>query len=89
MTKIVLNSETRAKLSDRTAGTEFTDEQGNVVGYLMSEESFERIASIVLPSPTDREIVEARKEMLENGGVSTEEVLAAIERANREWEARQ
>jgi hypothetical protein len=88
MNRIVLDAEQRSKLNGARGGVEFTDEHGNVVGYLMTPDSFDRIASLILPPPTKEELAEARKEMLEKGGVSTEELLAVIEAANREWKAR-
>ena len=88
MNRVVLDAEQRARLNG-AKGVEFTDENGNVLGYLMTQDSFDRIASAILPPPTQEELAEARKEMLEKGGVSTKEILAAIESAKREWEARQ
>jgi hypothetical protein len=89
MNRIVLDAELRAKLNNGATGAEFTDEQGNVVGYFMSQDAFDRIASALLPPPTQEELAEARKEMLERGGVSTADILAAIEAASRAWESRQ
>jgi hypothetical protein len=89
MNRVVLDAEQRAKLNRDKGGVEFTDENGNVLGYLMTQDSFDWIAIAILPPPTKEELAEARKEMLEKGGVSTEELLASLERINREWDARQ
>ncbi|HXD88247.1 MAG TPA: hypothetical protein VN641_17290 [Urbifossiella sp.] len=86
MNRVHLNAETRAKCG--ASGAEFTDELGNIVGYFVPENSFEWIASMILPPPTEREIVDARNEMQESGGVCTQDVLAGIERANRAWDGR-
>jgi len=86
MNQVILNAETRAKCG--MAGAEFTDELGNVIGYFVPENSFDWIASLILPQPTDREIADARNEMQTLGGVSTPEVLAGIDRANRAWDNR-
>ncbi|HEY2908847.1 MAG TPA: hypothetical protein VGI99_01290 [Gemmataceae bacterium] len=86
MNRVLLNAETRAKCG--ASGAEFTDEVGNVVGYFVPENSFEWIASLILPPPTEAEIADARSEMQASGGVSSQEVLAGIERANRAWDGR-
>lgn len=49
---------------------------------------FEHVVSILLPPLSREELDEARKEMLEHGGVSTAEVLAAIDAGIRRAEAR-
>lgn len=88
MTKVVLDADLRAKLKGGNGGIEFTDEQGTVIGHYLSDQAYSRIFELIQPPLTREEIAEARKEMLEKGGVSTAEILVAIESAKREWEAR-
>jgi transcriptional regulator GlxA family with amidase domain len=86
MNRVVLPAEVREQLN---GGAELTDEHGQIVGQFFSQESFDRIASTLLPDPAAEELAEARREMLEKGGVSTEELLSRIERMNRLWDSKQ
>ena len=88
MERIVLDAETRAKFEGRTVGAELTDEQGNVIGHFLTAGSYERLTEFLFPPITAGEVAEARKEMLAVGGVTSEEMLAGLERIKREWEAR-
>lgn len=95
MGKIVLDAELRAKLSGATEVTEIADESGRVIGRFVpegrsyvSDAVYDRVMSALLPPLSDAERAEARKEMLEHGGVSTAEVIAGIEAAIRDAEAR-
>lgn len=72
---------TRIDRSTGLAGTRLTDPSGKVVGYFVSEESFERMVDCILPEPTPAEIAEARREMLSEGGASAADILAAIRSA--------
>lgn len=93
MSKVVLDDELRAKLNGATGVVEVTDEAGNVVGSYVprgqvTDEEYDRVMSILLPPLSREELDEARKEMLEHGGVSTAEVIASMEAAIRRAEAR-
>ena len=93
MGTVVMEPELRAKSNGGTAVVEVTDEAGNVVGSYVprgqvSDEEYERVMSILLPPLSREELDEARKEMLEHGGVSTAEIIAAIENGIRRAEAR-
>ena len=85
MSKIVLDADLRAKLNGGTEPVVFTDEAGNVVGRYVPGDALSRLAAALFPPLTREEIAEARKEMLEHGGVSTEDMLAVIRNAKREW----
>ena len=87
MNKVILDADLRAKLHGGNHGLELTDEQGNVIGHYLTDRSFTRLFELLYPALTKSEIAEARKEMLEQGGVSTEEILEAIAAGEREWEA--
>lgn len=87
MDRIVLDAETRAKFEGRTVGAELTDEQGNVIGHFLTAAAFHRLIDVLQPPLTREEIAVARQEMLEKGGVSTADILEAIEAAKRDWEA--
>ena len=89
MSKIVLDAELRAKLNGGTEPVELTDEAGNVVGRYSPGDSVSRLAAALFPVLSREEIAEARREMLEKGGVSTEDMLAAIADAKRAWKAAQ
>lgn len=96
MSKVVLDAELRAKLDGATDTVELTDEAGNVIGRYVPEGRsyvtdavYDRIMSALLPPLSREELDEARKEMLEHGGVSTAEIIAAIENGIRRSEARQ
>ncbi|MBY0457572.1 MAG: hypothetical protein K2V38_09565 [Gemmataceae bacterium] len=85
----MLDAELRAKLNGGTDPVEFTDEAGNVIGRYLPEGAFDRIASRLLSPASPEELAAARKEMLERGGVSAEELRARLAEIQRHWEARQ
>jgi hypothetical protein len=87
VTRIVVDAATQAALKTGTTPVEVCDEAGNVLGRVLTDASFERIAARLLPWPTPAEIAEARAEMLARGGVSTEELLAHLDQVEREWDA--
>jgi hypothetical protein len=87
MTRIVPDADMLAKLRGLTKSVEIADENGNVIGSFVPNEAFDRIMSALLPPLSKEELAEARAEMLEHGGVSTSEILAAIDDAKRRWEA--
>jgi hypothetical protein len=89
MSKIVLDGELIAKLKETTKAVEIADEDGNVIGHFVPNETYDRIMAFILPSPTKKEICEARTEMLEHGGVSAGDLLARLNEVKRQWEARQ
>jgi hypothetical protein len=89
MSKIVLDRELIAKLKEATKSIPITDEDGNVIGSFVPNASFDRIMSFLLPEPTKEELAEARAEMLQHGGVSTAELLAAMDDAKRKWDVGQ
>ena len=95
MSKVVLDAELRAKLDGATETVELTDEAGNVIGRFVPEGRsyvtdavYDRMMSAILRPSSRAELDEARKEMLEHGGVSTAEILAGLEEIKRQWEAR-
>jgi len=89
MTRIVMDEVLREKLQGANHGLEIADEQGNVVGHFLAEDSLSRLLEAMFPPLTDVERAEARREMREHGGLTTEEILASIEDAERKWEALQ
>jgi hypothetical protein len=86
MSKIVLDADLRAKLGGANEGVEFTDEAGNVVGHFLPHETYLRMAETLLPPLTNDGIAQARREMLERGGVSSAELLARLADVKRRWE---
>jgi hypothetical protein len=88
MSKIVLDADLRAKLGGAKEGVEFTDENGNVVGHFIPHEAYLRMADTLLPPLTRDEIANARREMLEQGGVGTAELLNRLAEIQRRWETR-
>ena len=87
MNRIVLDAENAAKLKKTPVAV--CDEAGNVLGHVLTDAAFQRIAAQLLPSPTPEEIAEARREMLAGGGVTMDDFLAGLDRAESEWKARQ
>ncbi len=87
MGRIVLDDELRAKLQGADHGLEIADEQGNVVGHFIAEDSLSKLLEAMFPPLTAEERAEARKEMREHGGVSTQQILESIADAKRKWEA--
>jgi hypothetical protein len=93
MSRIVLGADALAKLRGATTAVEIADESGNVVGSFVPNEEFERGMARILRPATREEIEAARAEILTTGtlkdGVSTADILAAIDAAKRRWEAMQ
>lgn len=89
MSRIVLDAELRAKLRGAGERIEFTDESGNVVGCYLPQTAFDQIASQLLAPSSPEQLAEARREMLERGGVSGDELRARLAEIVRRWEARQ
>jgi hypothetical protein len=93
MSRMVLDAELIAKFRGLTKSVEIADESGNVIGSFVPNEAFDRIMTFLLPPATKEEIAEARAEVLATGtlkdGVSTAEILAAIDNARRRCEATQ
>ena len=87
MSRVTPDAESLAKLSAATKSVEIADANGNVIGTFVPNASYDRIMSFFLPPLSKEGLAEARAEMLEHGGVSTAEVLAAIDDAKRRWEA--
>lgn len=80
MNQIVLGAELRAKLAGGPVGTEFVDEQGNVVGHFLSPAAYERFVALLFPPITDDRIAAARREMQESGGVDGADLVARLAR---------
>jgi hypothetical protein len=87
MERIILDAENAAKLKRTPVAV--CDESGNILGHVLTDAAFERVAAQLLPCPTAAEIAEARREMLAAGGVTMDELLARFDRTEREWKARQ
>ena len=87
MSRIILEADALAKLRGATQAAEIADESGNVIGSFVPNDEFERGMAALLPPLSREEIAEARAEMLAHGGVSTADILAAIDDAKRRWEA--
>jgi hypothetical protein len=87
MSKVILDAQSCAKLAGAKQTVEVTDEAGNVIGHFTSHDAYERKMMALLPPLSREEIADARAEMLAEGGVSTAEILAAMDEAKRRWEA--
>ena len=86
MERVVLDGETRSRLKQRA---ELVDERGRLVGLFVPaieyyREQVERANGIF-----DRETLEnARKDVAENGVVTTADMLAAVAQARADYEGR-
>lgn len=93
MARIVLDADTLAKLRGLTKSVEIADENGNVIGSFVPNEAFERIMAHILAPATEKEIAEARAEVLATGnlkdGVDGAELRARLDELKRQWDARQ
>ena len=58
----------------------------NTYANWYGQEEFDRLVSEALPEPTEETLAEARAEMLERGGVTTDEILESMHDAEREWD---
>jgi len=93
MTPIVPSADMLAKLRGLTKSVEIADESGNVIGSFVPNDAYDRIMSYFLRPATQEEKDAARAEILATGtlkdGVSTADILAAIDAAKRRWEETQ
>ena len=87
MPRIVMDEVLRQKLQGADHGVEIEDEQGNVIGHFVAEDSISKILEVLYPPLTDAERAEARKEMRIHGGMSTKQLLDSLAEAKRKWEA--
>jgi hypothetical protein len=88
MSRVVLDEELRTKLAGGHSGVEFTDEAGNVVGHYLPHGRYVALLDAVIPPVTPEERDEAIREVRDGKGLSTADILEAIESAKREWAAR-
>lgn len=89
MTRVMLDAELRARLRTDCEQVEFTDESGIVIGHWVPHDRYMAMLDAWLPPITPEERAEAIQEMRDGKCLTTAEVLEGIERAKREWEARQ
>jgi hypothetical protein len=81
MSKVVVDAALRAKLNGLDREIEFCDEAGNVLGYFLTPKEHEQLMYAWAKSQvTDEELEAARKEQ---GGMTTEELLAHLEALRR------
>lgn len=88
MSRIVLDAALRAKLDGETSGVELTDESGRVVGHYVPHERYLSLLNAWIPPVTPEDRAAALREVHEGKGLSTADILVAIETAKRDWAAR-
>jgi hypothetical protein len=82
MSKVILDAATRARLNGLDQELELCDEAGNVIGYFLPPKEHERLMYAWAKSQvTDAELDAARREQ---GGMTTQELLAHLEQFIRE-----
>ncbi len=87
MERVVLDSETRSRLNKRA---ELVDERGRVVGLFVPAIEYYREAIERANWAFEHESLEdARRDVAENGVVTTADMLAAVARVRADYEARQ
>lgn len=78
MGKLILDAELRAKLNGGNSGFEVCDDTGQTVGYYLPRDEYVRLVyaiELAQPTLTNEEREAARREVRENGGVTTAELL--------------
>lgn len=89
MEKVILDADLRAKLRGGQTWVEVHDEAGNVVGhYLPRDEYLRLVYAVEKAAVSDEELAEARRDIRENGGVTTAEILARLDQVRRDLEGR-
>jgi hypothetical protein len=85
MSAVVIDSALRAKLNGLNQELEFRDEAGNLIGYFLPPKRHEKLLYAWAKSQvSDEELEEARRDYQKNGGLTTDQVLAHLERVIRE-----
>ena len=86
MERVVLDGETRNRLKQRA---ELVDERGRLVGVFVPAIEYYREAIERANWAFDHETIdEARKDVAENGVVTTADMLAAVAQARADYEGR-
>ena len=81
MSKITLDAELRAKLNGLNEQLEVCDESGNTVGHFVPEDLYrDLLRSWAKTEFTDAEIEQARQEVKAEGGLTTSEAIAFIQK---------
>ncbi len=80
MNRIVLDAEQRAALAGGANRGAFVDDQGNVLGHFLSVDAYERFVAMLFPPFTDERIAAAKRDVLQNGGVDGNDLVARLER---------
>jgi hypothetical protein len=85
MSKVILDAATQAKLNGLNQELELCDEAGKRLGYFLPDDLYAHLmCAIAKAEVTDEELEEARRDYQQNGGLTTAEVLAHLERFIRE-----
>jgi len=85
MSTVVIERALRAKLNGLNQELEFRDEAGNVIGYFLPPKLHEKLLYGWAKSQvTDEELEEARRDYREKGGLTTDQIVAHLERVIRE-----
>jgi hypothetical protein len=80
MNKVILDEALRSKLNGLNTEMELCDETGKTVGHFLPPEVYrELIYAWAKTQDTDEEIAQAKREVREQGGLTTAEVLAHLE----------
>jgi hypothetical protein len=85
MGKVILDAELKAKLNGLHQELEFCDEEGKTLGHFVPAKAYrELLYTWAKAQFTDEEIEQARREVRAEGGYTTAEVIAHIEKIVRE-----
>jgi hypothetical protein len=80
MGKVILDAELRKKFNDGREVVEVYDESGQVVGHYLPHDEYARMVyAMEWAETTPEELEAARRDIRENGGVTTADILARLE----------
>lgn len=85
MNKVILDPSLRAKLNGLNEHVEVCDEQGHTLGFFLPPDIYHKLLYAWAKTQfTDEEIAQARREMRTEGGLTTTQAVAYLEKVARE-----
>lgn len=85
MSKVIVDSQLKAKLADRQQSIELCEESGETIGFFVPRDQYLRLLYAEAKTHfTQEELDAAREDYRQNGGVTTAELLDHLRRLDEQ-----